>query len=347
MAKKKEYSPSHISITSADVARRAGVSRTTVSYVLNDNVRRNGHVSEKTRTKVLQAAQELGYSIHSSARALRKGQSEEICIIVDLPPTVHRTELVVSLQQHAFRYGYPSVVYFSYGLSPEQVHKLLLEIFARRPLGIFATARSITADNITLARRKGIDNIVLYSVKPIEYARTIILPTRSIGYLAAQHLLERGHRHLGLVHPADPLHDYGFLQRLEGMRSAMTGISRATLDILPLQFSLSDAHALVETSLMGVNHPTGVYAYNDEYALLLLGALADRGRQVPRDVAVVGTDDISFGELMRPTLTTIRFDSISLGQRAVEMLVSSYKGQPLPEEFSRPLTPQLVLRGST
>src|SRR5947209_927931 len=213
MAEKEQQAPRRI--TSVDVARRAEVSRTTVSYVLNENGRRNGHVSEETRAKVLQAARELGYSPHCSARALRKGQSEEICVIVDLPLTVQRTELVVSLQQHAFSYGYPSVVYFGYDLSPEQLHKLLLEIFARRPMGVFATARSITAENITLAKRMGIDNIVLYSVKPLAYARTILLPTRAAGYLAAQHLLERGHRHLGLVHPADPLHEYGFLQRLE------------------------------------------------------------------------------------------------------------------------------------
>src|SRR5438477_9974744 len=177
---------------------------------------------------------------------------------VDLPLTVHRTELFVSLQQYAFSHGYPSVVYFSQGLSPEQMQQLLLTIFARRPLGIFATARSITAENIMLAKRMGIDNIVLYSVKPIEYARTIILPTRPAGYLAAQHLLERGHRHLGLVRPADPLHDYGFLQRLEGMHSAMAGTPGATLDILPLQFSLADAHTLVETYLTGADHPTGI-----------------------------------------------------------------------------------------
>jgi LacI family transcriptional regulator len=347
MGEKEQQTTPRISLTSADVARRAGVSRTTVSYVLNENGDRNGHVSEETRAKVLQAAQDLGYSTHRSARALRKGQSEELCIIVDLPLTVHRTELVVSLQEHAFRYGYPSVVYFSHSLSPEHLHKLLLEIFARRPLGIFATARSMTAEHVTLAKRMGIDNIVLYSVKPIAYASTILLPTTSAGYLAAQHLLEHSHRHLALVRPADPLHDYGFLRRLEGMRSAIAGTPGATLDILPLQFSLAYAHSLVDTYLTKADHPTGIYAYNDEYALLLLGALADRGIHVPQDIAVMGTDGISFGEFMRPTLTTIRFDMMSIGQRAVEMLVARYKGQPLPEELCQPLTPQLVPRGST
>ena len=333
------------SYTSVDVAQRAGVSRTTVSYVLNGNW--DGHVSDETRKKVLQAAEELGYSTHSSARALRKGQGDEICIVIDLPLTVHRTELLISVQQYAFQHGYSPVAYFCYGFSPEQIHTLLLEIFARRPMGIFATAGSMTMEQIALAQRMGVDNIVLYSVEPLEHARTIILPTRPLGCLAAQHLLERGHLHLGLVQPADPLHDYGFQQRLEGMRATIAGMPGVRLDILPLQFDLADAHALVETSLTGADHPTGIYAFNDEYALLLLGALADRGRQVPRDVAVMGTDDISFSAWMRPTLTTIRFDTISLAQRAVGMLVNWHRGQPLPEELTRPLVPQLIPREST
>lgn len=339
--------PQRQSLTSLDVARRAGVSRTAVSYVLNEDGVRSAHVSEETRAKVLQAVQELGYSTHSSARALRKGQSDEICIIVDLPLTLHRTELFVSVQQHAFLHGYSPVVYFSYGFSAEQVHSHLLKIFARRPIGIFATATSMTAEHITLAKRMGVDNIVLYSVEPLEYACTILLPTMPLGYLAAQHLLERGHRHLGLVRPMDSLHEYGFQQRLAGMHSAIAGIPGVTLDVLSLEFTLSGAHALVDTHLTGADHPTGIYAFNDEYALLLLGALADRGRQVPGDVAVVGTDDISFSAFMRPTLTTIRFDTISLAQRAVGMLVNWHSGQPLPEELTRPLVPQLIPREST
>jgi len=331
--------------TSVDVARKAGVSRTTVSYVLNGNG--TGHVSEETRKKVLQAAEELGYSTHSSAQALRKGKSDEMCIVVDLPLSAHRTELLVSMQRDAFQHGYTPVAYFCYGFSAEQIHTLLLKIFARHPMGIFATASSMTTKHIALAQRMGVDNIVLYSVKPLEHARTIFLPTQSLGRLAAEHLLERGHRHLGLVQPADRLDAYGFEQRLEGMRATIAGMPEVRLDILPLQFTLADAHTLVETALTGADCPTGIYAYNDEYALLLLGALLDRGKQVPRDVAVVGTDDISFSTWMRPSLTTIRFDSITLAQRAVEMLVRRHTGQPLPEELSRPLMPQLIARGST
>src|SRR5438876_866472 len=142
--------------TSVDVARRAGVSRTTVSYALNGNM--DGHVSDETRKKVLKAAEELGYSTHSSARALRKGQGDEICIVIDLPLTVHRTELLISVQQYTFQHGYSPVAYFCYGFSPEQMHTLLLKMFARRPMGIFATAGSMTLQQIALAQRMGVDN---------------------------------------------------------------------------------------------------------------------------------------------------------------------------------------------
>src|SRR5947199_8248906 len=115
----------------------------------------------------------------------------------------------------------------------------------------------------------GVDNIVLYSVNPLEHVRTILLPTRTVGCLAAEHLLERGHRHLGLVQPADPLHDYGFQQRLEGMRATIAGMAGVRLDILPLQFDLAAAHTLVETVLTGADRPTGMYAYHDQHALPL------------------------------------------------------------------------------
>src|SRR2546425_207631 len=122
--------PRRKSLTSLDVARRAGVSRTAISYVLNEDGVRSTHVSEETRAKVLRAVQELGYSTHSSARALRKGQSDEICIIVDLPLTLHRTELFVSVQQHAFLYGYSPVVYLT---SVSFLDKVLSHLFKSLP----------------------------------------------------------------------------------------------------------------------------------------------------------------------------------------------------------------------
>ncbi len=348
MTEKKLRTPPRTSITTSDVAQKAQVSRATVSFVLNENGVRNAHVSEETRAKVLQAAQELGYSMNTVAQALRRGHSEELAIIVDLPLSVHQNELFISLQQRALHAGYTPIMYFNYDLTTEQKQELFLKILARRPMGLFATERSMTFENISLAKSMGVKHIILHSVRPIEYAYTIVLPTKSAGSLAVHHLLDRGHSHLGLVQPSDTFHDaYGFQQRLEGMHAAIAGREGVTLDILPLQYSLSDAYRLIDASLTGTEHPTGIYAYNDEYALLLMGALTDRGIQIPRDVALVGTDDIAFSEIVRPTLTTIRFDAISIGQRVVDMISVLDKGQPLPEALAQPLIPQLIPRSSS
>src|SRR5437763_15479863 len=90
--------------TSVDVARKAGVSRTTVSYVLNGNG--TGHVSEETRKKVLQAAEDLGYSTPNSAQALRKGRSDELYICVALLRSAHRTDLLLPVQRDSAEHAY-------------------------------------------------------------------------------------------------------------------------------------------------------------------------------------------------------------------------------------------------
>lgn len=341
-------------LTSVDVARRAGVSRTAVSYVLNGT--RSAHVSEETRAKVLQAAQELGYHLNTSAQTLRKGQSNEICILSSIAPSANDAEIFVATQQHALLYGYIPVVYYVGGLTDQQRRELLIKILARRPLALFLTPDCLSIEDIALAQQMGISHILLSAEEPIEEHFSTTLPSVSVptfeaGYLAAQHLLERGHRALGLVRPSESRHRLAFQQRLKGMRAAIVGAglteAEVRLEILPMCLSMSDAYAVVDTHLTGPQRLTGIYAFKDEYALPLLGALNDRGIRVPQEVAVIGTDNVAFSAFVRPALTTISIDNIALGQRGIEMLAALQKGETLPEELTRPIVPQLIVRAST
>jgi len=215
-------------------------------------------------------------------------------------------------------------------------------------MGLILTQLKSSVDDINIARRMGIENIVLISTEVVADIPTVVFPSSPPGYLAAQHLLERGHRHLAIVQPNEPLLAGLFQQRLEGMRAAMAAAAGTTLDILPPTLSLPDAYYLVDTFLTRKEHPTGIYTFNDEYALPLLRALNDRGMGVPQDIAIVGTDDLPFCECVRPSLTSIRFDSnVAIGRRAVEMLIMLLAGQPLPEGLSHSLNPQLIPREST
>jgi DNA-binding LacI/PurR family transcriptional regulator len=354
MGERKQQVPRQKPLTSVDVARKAGVSRTAVSYVLNGTC--NAHVSEETRAKVLQAAQELGYHPNASAQVLRKGKSNEVCILSNIALSANDAEIFVSMQQHAWHHGYIPVVYFLGALTAEQHRELLVKVLARRPLALLLTPDCIDAEDIALARQMGIEYIVLVAAEPIEEhfstaLPSVSIPTMEIGYLAAQHLLVRGHRALGIVRPYESRHELAFLQRLRGMHAAIADAgllaSEVRLDILPMHLSLADAHALVDTSLTSAEWPTGIYTFNDEYALPLLGALNDRGMCVPEDIAIIGTDNIAFSAFVRPALTTISFDNVALGQRVIEVLVALQKGGPLPEELTRPLIPELILRAST
>ena len=352
MTAKKRSGAEHSAITLDDVAHRAGVSRTAVSFVLNENGQRNKHVSEETREKVLQAIQDLHFQPHLLARALRKGRSTELVGILDTTITPFGLEVMDSLQQHAMRYGYTPVTYASQGLSAEQRSLLYQTIFARRPLAIITTPGHLTGGDVARAHQAGVEHIVFFSFRrePVEHTHSIIFPSEAFGYLAAQHLLDRGHRHLVLVRPDDATHtfqDVAFLQRLEGMRAAIGERPGVTLDILPLQLAVDAAHALVETTFRGEHRPTGIYAFNDEYGLLLLGALTRCGIQVPQEVAVVGTDNLAVGAYVWPSLTSITIEALDIGKRTVELVHALEQGLPLPEELVQPLLPRLIQRGST
>src|SRR6202165_632729 len=290
MTENKQHITRHVSPTSSDVARKAGVSQAAVTCVFNG--RQNRHVSVETREKIVQTAKELGYHAHPSARSLRKGQSDEICCIINAPPSFFSYQLYFSLQQQIVAHEYTPVFYTSPDTPTPQWREKLRGIFARRPAGLFMSQLMDTADDIALARQMGIEHIVLISIRPVEHAATIIFPGWPIGHIAAQHLPERGHRHLGIVHPSDPLLEEIFQQRLDGMRSALTGRVDARLDMLPFAPTLSGARSLVQSSLARADHPTGIYAFNDECAFYLLKALTERDIGVPKNVALVGTDDL-------------------------------------------------------
>jgi LacI family transcriptional regulator len=349
MAARKRKPASHTPLTITDVARRAGVSRTAVSYVLNENGQRNKHVSDEARAKVLQAVQALNFHPDAHARTLSKGHSEEIVLITGTALTPFATELITSLQQQALIYGYTPVIYLSQGFSVEQRADLHQTIFTRRPIGIIAGPFDFTAEDVALAREMGINHIIFigFHTQPIEQTSSIVFPSQSLGYLAAQHLVARGHRHLALVHPDDAIQEEAFLQRLEGMHAAIAEEPGVTLDILPLYLSASAALSLVETSFVCPDRPTGIYAFSDEYALVLLGALTRLGIHVPQEVALVGTDNLPIGEFVWPSLTSMCFDALDMGKRAVDMFHTLHQGLPLPEEFTRPLVPQLIPREST
>ncbi|MFE1953856.1 LacI family DNA-binding transcriptional regulator [Streptomyces sp. NPDC059524] len=305
--------------TSADVARLAGVSRATVSYVLNNTgaVR----ISEPTRHRVREAARELGYVPHAAARSLRAGHTRIVLLPTpEMPAGPLHSAFLNELQWALSRLDHTVVQYGSVGLTGEDAARAWAEL---RPVAVLAPT-GIGPDGTAVLRRSGTKAVLTLGPEPVEGAHALLMDQRTVGRAAAEHLRSRGHDRIGVVMPREHGLDAYAEPRLEGVRA--TGAEAVPL---PLSYEEEDAARLARELRDG--GPGAVFAYNDEYAMLLMRALQDTGADVPGDVAVMGADDLMLGRLLRPRLSTVRVDLPSGREIAelVDRLVRDPAAEPL------------------
>jgi len=334
MEKREERTERKTRATSADVAKLAGVSRTQVSYVLN----KTGveHVSEEKRSRIIHAARELAYQPHQSAQALRKGYSNEFGLFFPAPYSARINAMLgtiheMGLENDCMPTQYSFNSYRDAGRKTEAFQAMV----ARRPIGIFCSLLDVTREDIEYARERGIERILVLDVERHADLDTLYMPLEPVGFLVASHFLESGHRHLGILRPADPIQRRGFELRLKGMKRAMESYPEARLSILDWSSennrpTLDYAAEFVNRTLSGKNRPSALYAYSDDYAYPVQAVLLDRGIRIPGDLSLAGTDDLPYSALVRPALTTVRIDSTDLGEQAVALINALISGAPKP-----------------
>ncbi|MFI7382466.1 LacI family DNA-binding transcriptional regulator [Streptomyces sp. NPDC049813] len=304
--------------TSADVARLAGVSRATVSYVLNNTsaVR----ISEPTRRRVHQAAKDLGYVPHAAARSLRAGHTRIVLLPTpEVPVGPLYSGFLHALQWALSRLDYTVVQYGSVGLTGDDAARAWAEL---RPVAVLAPA-GMGPDGVAVLKRSGARAVLTLGPDPVEGAHALIMDHREVGRAAGRHLLARGHRRIGVVMPREEGLGAFALPRLAGARE--TGA-----DVVPLPLAYTEADAARVAAQLRAEDLHAVFAYNDEYAMLLMRALQDAGADVPGDVALIGADDLMLGRLLRPRLSTVRIDLPSGEELAtlVDRLVRDPAAEP-------------------
>ncbi|MER6998205.1 LacI family DNA-binding transcriptional regulator [Streptomyces sp. NPDC000410] len=326
--------------TSADVARLAGVSRATVSYVLNNTsaVR----ISEPTRRRVREAAEELGYVPHAAARSLRAGHSRIVLL-----PTAHvpvgplYSRFFNELQWALRRLDYTVVQYGSLGLDGDAAARAWAEL---RPVAVVSLGEvALTAHGVEVLKRSGAKAVITLGPQDVEGAHSLVMDQREVGIRAAGHLLERGHRRIGVIMPEEPGLELFSVPRLAGVRRAVEPAGGTVVPI-PLAYDEDAATALAARWRdLGVD---AVYAYNDEYAMLLMRALQDAGIGIPQETAVIGADDLLLGRLLRPRLSTVRIDMVT-GQHLAELVDRVVRDPGSEPERHDLMGAQVVQREST
>jgi DNA-binding LacI/PurR family transcriptional regulator len=308
--------------TSTDVARLAGVSRATVSYVLNETD--GGRISEQTKARVRAAAEELGYVPHAAARSLRAGRTGIVLLpALESPIGPLYATFLAELQSALRGRGYTTVLYGSGG---EEGGLAAARAWAElRPVAVLAGGATgvLPRDAVDLLKRSGTQAVVSLGTEPSPGAHAVVLDQTEIGASAVAHLRDRGRRRIGVVVPDDPGLVGFSLPRLEGARRTDPSVRR-------LDLAWSEASAAALAARWRELELDAVFAYNDEFAMLLMRALEEQGLRVPEDVALVGADDLMLGRLLRPRLTTVHVPLPSGGWLAdlIDRLVRCPVGSP-------------------
>jgi DNA-binding LacI/PurR family transcriptional regulator len=310
-------------VTSADVARLAGVSRATVSYVLNDTPKQT--ISTGTRTRVLDAAARLGYAPSAAARTLRTGRSDVVlCLLPDWPIGPEAGSTLSNLSTALARQGLTFVVH-----PGNREDRPIGEIWkAITPAAVIAWTEF--SDTEVAAMRAAGVALVVASLRRSKHPdhSELEVPQELIGRRQADHLAASGHTRLGYAYPDDERLRIFAEPRLAGVREACSrrqvrGPATETVALDPG----AAAAAVRRWHAAGV---TGVCAYNDEVALAVLSGVRRLGLHTPGDLAVIGVDDIPSACLAAPALTTVTTDQAAVAANLSAAVVAAIAGEPAP-----------------
>ncbi|KUN02958.1 LacI family transcriptional regulator [Streptomyces yokosukanensis] len=325
--------------TSADVARLAGVSRATVSYVLNNTsaVR----ISEPTRRRVHEAARELGYVPHAAARSLRAGHSRMVLMPAPaIPVGPLYSGFLNELQWALGRLDYTVVQYGTVGLQGDEAARAWAEL---RPVAVLVPGADLGPQGVGVLKRSGARAVVTLGPGSVDGAHALLMDHDAVGHCAGAHLYARGRRRIGVVVPEESGLEAYSRPRLAGVLQALRGTD-ATVTELPLAYTEESAARLaVRWRESGLD---AVFAYNDEYAMLLMRALQDEGVRVPEDVALIGADDLMLGRLLRPRLSTVHIDLPS-GRDLAELVDRAVRDPSGEPEVHKVLGASVVRRESS
>lgn len=333
-------------VTQQLVAERAGVSRTTISLVLNEVP--DTRISDETRQLVLETARSLGYYPDAAAERLARGASFTIALIWHREPgtsyrDVFLPEVLLGVTRAAQHYGYGLL------FRPVEV--------GEAEQGYLRLARGGQADGLVLSGPRSQEPalvelyedgfpLVLHGRLPGSEIPSVDIDNTLAAETAVDHLLDLGHTRIGMITNAPRLFPSAE-QRVTGYLRALerAGIESDESLVYEGRFDEASGHAGAEALAESTPPPSAIFVASDLVAIGALRALHDKELRVPDDVAVVGMDDISSAEHLLPALTTVHVPAFGLGWSSGELLIRIVEGEE-PRSPHVTLDTNLVIRES-
>lgn len=324
-----------------DVAKAAEVSTATVSRALNDSPL----VSLEVRERVRRIAVEMNYRMHLSARNLRTQRTEIVALvnrsasrrISDPFLSEFAGEISVTLRERNYDLLISSV-------DPGDGEWIDRLVHSRRVDGLILMNRTVNDSDIANLTQLGVPFVVLGPRLPGQEYHSIGQDYTLGGELAARHLLALGHRHIAAI--GAPPTQAASRMLVEGFRRALreAGVPLPQGNVIETEYTLERGTAATLQLLALRPRATAVFAFSDLLAIAVMGAIKDGGLSVPRDISVVGFDDVPFAAYASPPLTTVHQDIGRIGHLVAAQLLDLIEGRPVDDVV---LPVRLVIRGST
>lgn len=322
-----------------EVAKQAGVSIATVSRVLT----KPETVTPPTRRKVLQAVEQLGYTTNHAGKQLRTQRSGKLLVTVPDITNPFYSRVLQSIEETAQREGY-GVLLGDTQHDPKREEWYTLMLRRREAEGLIVLGHGLPDAAVAVSKESDAAPIVSgCEFNPRAGIPSVHIDNQAAARAAMSHLYDLGHRRIGII--TGPMVSGLSRDRLQGARSVRDAGDRDVV-VVHGDFTLASGEEAAERLLARRDRPTAIFCFNDQMAIGVLGVARRRGLMVPKDLSVVGFDDISFARYTAPPLTTVAQPVKEMGQETVRLLLGIIKGQALaPVSVILPHT--LVVREST
>jgi LacI family transcriptional regulator len=331
--------------TQKDVARRAGVSRSTVSYVLNDQTDLKIPISDETRQRVLDAIAELGYEPDARAQALRGGHTKIVGVIIPVIQNPFFWQTLSGISDALQEAGYS--LHLSHPPQDSELAAHTIRELARQRVDgfILLAAVKYLLPNLIDYLRKASLPVVEITATQAKFDHVIHGYSSGTRALMA-HLLELGHQRIGFIYGVSE--EVQGLDRLLAYRQVLqeAGLNDNDAYEVHCGVGLEDAYEAAYTLLQRPDRPTALLVINDMLAVAVMRAASDLGLSIPGDLSVAGFDDIPFSNYTVPRLTTVSGKAEESGREAVRLLLQRLVEPDLPQQVATTEV-QLIVREST
>ena len=328
-------------VTIKDIAREAGVSHSTVSRALA----RDPRISDATRERIIRIAQTLGYERNELARALIRGALKAIGIVIPDITNPFLAEIARGVSNAADQEGYGLVVCNTDRKEEKELEAIQLLRRMRVP-GLILASIGSNPPYLDMLKKLDTPYILVSRICPALDASYVVIDDENGARIATEHLVSLGHKHIAFIGGSPDLKTTQ--DRVRGYKKALSkyGLPENPNWICLTGSTQAAGREAARQILLNSPRPTAILAENDITAIGVMETADAIGLAIPRDLSLVGFDDISYSSLPRIQLTTVAQPAVEMGQAAAKWLIEAIENRS-HSELHLVLPPRLVVRAST